>query len=272
MPDAIVAEHVSKRYWRRNPNRPHTIHAALMRGLRGLRSTEMFWALRDVSFRVPRGAMCGVIGRNGAGKSTLLRLLGGVDIPQEGAIAVHGRVGALLALGTGFHPELTGRENVFVSGVVYGLTRAEVRERFDSIVEFAELEDFIDSPLRIYSSGMAMRLGFAVACHMDPEVLLIDEVLSVGDASFEGKCLDRIERFKKSGCTIILISHGLDQIHSMCDEALWLDGGRLAAQGEPEAVIDQYLGATIGKSYGELNLPYANPHSGREAQQGIAAT
>jgi lipopolysaccharide transport system ATP-binding protein len=260
MRDAIVLEHVSKRYWRRNPNRPRTIHEALMRGLRGLRASESFWALRDVSFRVPRGSMFGVIGRNGAGKSTLLRLLGGVDVPQEGKLRIDGRVGALLTLGAGFHPDLTGRENVFISGVVHGLTRAEVRRRFDEIVEFSEVGQFIDDPVRIYSSGMQMRLRFAVAIHMEPEILLIDEVLSVGDAAFEGKCLDRIRKFKASGCTIILISHGLDQIHAMCDEAIWLESGRLAAQGEPEFVIDKYLNATIGKSWSEIELPYAKAH------------
>jgi lipopolysaccharide transport system ATP-binding protein len=237
-----------------------------MRGLRGLRATESFWALRDVSFRVPRGTMCGVIGRNGAGKSTLLRLLGRVDVPHEGSLRVRGRVGALLTLGTGFHPDLTGRENVYVSGVVYGLTRAEVRQRFDSIVAFAEVEQFIDSPLRIYSTGMAMRLAFAVACHLEPDVLLIDEVLSVGDAAFEGKCLDRIRRFKASGCTIILISHGLDQIHAMCDEAIWLESGRLAAQGKPEYVIDRYLNATIGKSWSDMELPYAKAQGHHDEQ------
>jgi lipopolysaccharide transport system ATP-binding protein len=261
MRDAIVVENLGKRYSRHNPNRPRTIHEALLRGLRGLRSTESFWALREVSFRVRRGSMLGVIGRNGAGKSTLLRILGAVEIPDEGSVKTSGRVGALLTLGAGFHPDLTGRENVFVSGVVHGLTRAEVRQRFDAIVEFSEVGSFIDDPVRIYSSGMQMRLRFAVAIHMEPEVLLIDEVLSVGDASFERKCRDRINSFRADGCTIILISHGLDQIREMCDATIWLEDGRLAAQGSPDGVIEKYLQATNGKLLGQ---PAIKPHAERD--------
>jgi lipopolysaccharide transport system ATP-binding protein len=247
MRDAIIVENLGKRYSRRNSNRPRTIHEAVTRGLRGLRPKEHFWALRELSFRVRRGSMLGVIGRNGAGKSTLLRMLGAVDIPNEGSVKTSGRVGALLTLGAGFHPDLTGRENVFISGVVHGLTRSEVQKRFDAIVEFSEIKDFIDDPVRIYSSGMQMRLRFAVAIHMEPEVLLIDEVLSVGDASFECKCRDRIDRFRSAGCTVVLISHGLDQVREMCDEAIWLESGRLAEQGAPNRVIDRYLDETSGK-------------------------
>jgi lipopolysaccharide transport system ATP-binding protein len=249
MPDALIVEKLGKCYSRHNPNRPRSIHEALLRGLRSLRATENFWALRDVSFRVPRGSMLGVIGRNGAGKSTLLRLLGGVERPDEGVVTCRGRLGALLTLGAGFHPDLTGRENVFVSGVIHGLTRAEVRERFDSIVEFAEVADFIDDPLRIYSSGMQMRLRFAVAIHMEPEILLIDEVLSVGDAAFQRKCLERIEQIKARGCTIVLISHDVGSIRQMCDAAIWLDAGRISGHGAPEAVVKQYLTATKGPPY-----------------------
>lgn len=239
--DAIIVENLGKRYPRKNPNRPRSIHEALLRGLRGWRSTEDFWALRNVSFRVPRGSMLGVIGRNGAGKSTLLRLLGGLEPPTEGRVTRNGQVGALLTLGAGFHPDLTGRENVFVSSVIHGLTRAEVRRRFDAIVDFAEVRDFIDEPVRIYSSGMQMRLRFAVAIHMQPEILLIDEVLSVGDQAFQQKCLDRIRQILRGGSTIVLISHSLDQIRQMCDEALWLDGGRLRTSSDPETVICRYL-------------------------------
>jgi lipopolysaccharide transport system ATP-binding protein len=255
MRDAIVVEHVSKRYWRRNPNRPRTIHEALMRGLRGLRTTESFWALRDVSFRVPRGSMFGVIGRNGAGKSTLLRLLGGVDVPYEGMVQLNGRVGALLTLGAGFHPDLTGRENVFISGVVHGLTRAEVRRRFDAIVEFSEVGQFIDDPVRIYSSGMQMRLCFAVAIHMEPDILLIDEVLSVGDAAFQKRCLERIQEIKASGSTIVVISHSTDDVRELCDESIWLDGGRLVALGPSDSVVERYLFATTGASLHEETVP-----------------
>jgi lipopolysaccharide transport system ATP-binding protein len=246
MPDALIVEKLGKCYSRRNPNRPRSIHEALLRGLRGMRAKESFWALRDASFRVPRGSMLGIVGRNGAGKSTLLRLLGGVERPDEGVVTCRGRLGALLTLGAGFHPDLTGRENVFVSGVIHGLTRAEVRQRFESIVAFAEVADFIDEPVRIYSSGMQMRLRFAVAIHMEPEILLIDEVLSVGDAAFQRKCLDRIEQIKARGATIVLISHGLDQIREMCDEAIWLDAGRVSGHGAPDVVVKQYLTATKG--------------------------
>ncbi len=246
MTDAVIAENLSKRYWRRNVHRPLSIHQALTRRLRNLGATESFWALRNVSFRVPRGGMLGVCGRNGAGKSTLLRLLSAVDVPNEGVVTAHGRVGALLTLGAGFHPELTGRENVFVSGVVHGLTRAEVRQRFDSIVDFSEVRDFIDNPVRIYSSGMQMRLRFAVAIHMEPDILLIDEVLSVGDAAFQRKCLDRINEIRARGCTIVLISHDVGTIRDLCDQAIWLNSGELAAEGDPREVVDQYLAATNG--------------------------
>jgi lipopolysaccharide transport system ATP-binding protein len=244
--DAIVVENLGRRYPRRNPNRPRSIHEALNSGLRGLRATEDFWALRNVSFRVPRASMLGVVGRNGAGKSALLRVLGGLEPPNEGTVDVHGRVGALLTLGAGFHPDLTGRENVFVSSVVLGLTRAEVRARFDSIVDFAEVGDFIDDPVRIYSSGMQMRLRFAVAIHLQPEILLIDEVLAVGDGAFQRKCHDRIRQITAAGSTIVLISHGLNQIEEMCDQVIWLDGGHVAAHGAPGPVIAQYLSATNG--------------------------
>jgi lipopolysaccharide transport system ATP-binding protein len=185
--------------------------------------------------------MVGVVGPNGAGKSTLLRLLGDVGRPDEGQVTVHGRIGALLDLGVGFHPDLTGRENVFINGVIAGLTRREVAQRFDSIVAFAELEEFIDNPLRTYSTGMQMRLGFAVAAHTDPEILLIDEILAVGDLAFQRKCLDRIDRFKAQGCTIVLVSHDATSIQQLCDEALWLRRGKLVAYGPADVVAEQYI-------------------------------
>jgi lipopolysaccharide transport system ATP-binding protein len=185
--------------------------------------------------------MLGVIGANGAGKSTLLRLIGGVGRPDQGSVQAHGRIGALLDLGVGFHPELSGRENVFISGVIAGLTRREVAQRFASIVDFAELQRFIESPLRTYSTGMQMRLAFAVAVHTAPEILLIDEVLAVGDASFQRKCLECIAQFKAEGCAIILVSHDTTLIQQLCDEVLWLRAGRVAAQGDPEMVVGQYL-------------------------------
>jgi lipopolysaccharide transport system ATP-binding protein len=189
------------------------------------------------------GRALGLIGRNGSGKSSLLRLIGQVGRPDEGQVQTQGRIGALLDLGANFHPELTGRENVFVSGIVAGLTRRQVQERFEAIVAFAELEDFIDSPLRTYSTGMQMRLAFAVAVHTDPQLLLIDEVLAVGDISFQQKCLERIQQFKSEGCTIVYVSHDLTSVTQLCDEVIWLNEGQIMAHNSAEAVVEQYLAA-----------------------------
>jgi lipopolysaccharide transport system ATP-binding protein len=241
MSDAIRVNGLAKQFRRYPADRPHTFKEVLTRGLRGLKPLEQFWALHDVSFSVAAGRMLGIIGGNGAGKSTLLRLIGGVGRPDRGSIQVRGRIGALLDLGIGFHPELSGRDNVFISGVIAGLTRRAVMQRFESIVAFAELQQFIDSPLRTYSTGMQMRLAFAIAVHTTPEVLLIDEVLAVGDASFQRKCLERIAQFKAEGCAIVLISHDTSLVRDLCDEALWLRAGRVAAHGSPEMVIEQYL-------------------------------
>jgi lipopolysaccharide transport system ATP-binding protein len=241
MADAVVVQGLGKRFRRHHGDKPQTLKETLLHGLGRRRPTEYFWALRNVSFRIPPGRMVGVIGPNGAGKSTLLRLMGAVGRPDEGHVEVNGRIGALLELGAGFHPDLTGRENVFVNGVIAGLTRQEVARRLDSIVEFAELEQFIDSPLRTYSTGMQMRLGFAVAVHTDPEILLIDEILAVGDLAFQSKCLDRIAQFKAGGCTIVLVTHDASLVERLCDEALWLRGGRVVAYGPAAVVSDQYV-------------------------------
>jgi len=241
---SLVVNGLSKQFYRYYADRPWTLHETLARGLRRFHPFERFWALRDVSFSVAVGRMVGLIGANGSGKSTLLRLVGGVGRPDEGSIEVYRRMGALLDLGTGFHPDLTGRENVFVNGVICGLTRREVADRFDSIVSFAELEAFIDNPIRTYSTGMQMRLGFAIAVHAEPEVLLIDEILSVGDHSFQRKSFDRIAQFKAKGCTIILVTHNMEVVREVCDEAIWLDGGRLVLHGRPDIVVDQYIAAS----------------------------
>jgi lipopolysaccharide transport system ATP-binding protein len=241
MKDAIIVEGLGKEFARYHPKRPHTIMTAVLSGMRNLKAQSRFWALRDISFSVAPGKMLGILGQNGAGKSTLLQLIGGVGAPDEGSIKVNGRIGALLDLGVGFHPELTGRENVFVAGVVAGLTEKEVRRRFNDIVEFAELGNFIENPVRTYSSGMQMRLGFAVAVHTDPEILLVDEFLSVGDLAFQSKCLQRITEFKERGCAIILISHKATQIQEFCDEAMWLHAGRLIALGDPKEITKFYI-------------------------------
>src|SRR5689334_22916802 len=241
MQGSISVQGVSRAYRRYHADRPWTLQEALTRGLRGLRAAEVFWALRDVTFTIAPGRMAGVVGPNGAGKSTLLRLVGGVGRPDTGRIQVNGRMGALLDLGAGFHAELTGRENVYISGVISGLTRSEIRRQFDSIIDFAELAAFVDSPLRTYSSGMIMRLAFAVAAHIEPEILLIDEVLSVGDLAFQEKCLRRIADFKAQGCTILLVSHNINEVERLCDEVIWLRTGHLVAHGPTAEVTAEYI-------------------------------
>jgi homopolymeric O-antigen transport system ATP-binding protein len=259
MGNAIVVQGLGKQFRRYHPDRPVTLNETFLRGLRRLWPADRFWALRDVSFSVPHGRTVGVIGANGSGKSTLLRLIAGVGRPSEGRAIVHGHVGALLDLGAGFHDDLTGRENVFINGIVRGLTRREVTERFDSILTFAELQEFIDSPLRTYSSGMRMRLAFAVAVHVEPEVLLIDEVLSVGDISFQRKCLERIARFRCRGGTILLASHEMAVLRGICDDALWLRAGRVAAYGSIQTVAEQYE-AAVEKESGRP-MPVGQPAS-----------
>lgn len=241
MNEAIIVQRLGKRFFQHHPERPNTIMEAALSGWRKLESVDCFWALRDVSFTVSPGEMLGIIGRNGAGKSTLLQLIGGVGRPEEGMVKLRGRVGALLDLGAGLSADLTGRENVFVCGVVAGLTRREVAKNFNSIVEFAELRQFIENPVRTYSTGMQMRLAFSIAVHTDPNVLLIDEFLSVGDLSFQAKCLERITRLKAEGCAIVYISHSVEQIQELCDQVLWLRQGKVVAHGEPEVVVGQYL-------------------------------
>ena len=241
---AIELDHVSKVYRRHGRRRQFaTLKSALLTGslVRHLRPDESFSALRDVSVSVSKGACFGVIGRNGSGKSTLLKLVAGITKPTSGSVRVHGRVSALIELGAGFHPEISGRENVFINGIMLGLSRREISDRFDEIVEFAELEDFIDAPVKTYSSGMYMRLGFAVAINVDPDILLVDEVLAVGDAGFSLKCLDKFAEFKRRGKTILLVTHGLSMVERFCDEAVWLEAGESRTIGDPKRVVQRYL-------------------------------
>jgi lipopolysaccharide transport system ATP-binding protein len=240
VPGRIRTVKLGKRFRRYRADRPRSAKEAFLRGLRGIRSSETFWALRNVDLEIGPGRMLGIIGHNGAGKSTLLQLICGVGRLDEGSVETRGRVAGLLELGAGFHPDLTGRENVLVSGVIAGLTRSEVLHRFDSIVEFAELASFIDSPLRTYSQGMRLRLGFAIATHTEPEVLVIDEMLAVGDRRFRRKCLDRIAEFKSTGCAIAIASHDLNSVREHCDEAIQLRHGEIVARGASEAVARQY--------------------------------
>jgi len=240
MKNAINVEGLGKKFYHFSKERPTTVLEMLVRGLPGLRPERVFWGLRGIDFQIAPGQIVGVIGENGAGKSTLLQLLGGVGRPDEGRVEVNGRIGGFLDLKAGLRPDLTGRENIYISGVISGLTRQEVDVRFDSIVDFAEIGEFIESPLRTYSTGMQMRLAFAVAAHTNPDILLIDEVLAVGDEAFRRKCFDRLEQFKKEGVTIVIVSHQVNQVRELCDEVLWLHNGHLVAHGDPEMVVGQY--------------------------------
>jgi len=242
--NAIELTNVSKIYRRYSHRRQFaTLKSALLsRSLvRDLNPDETFPAVEDVTVTVPAGRTLGVIGRNGSGKSTLLKLVAGITKPTTGLVTVNGRISALIELGAGFHPEISGRENVFINGIMLGLTKREITRRFDEIVEFAELEDFIDAPVKTYSSGMYMRLGFAVAIHVDPDVLLVDEVLAVGDEGFTHKCLDKFGEFKRRGKTILLVTHSLGLVERFCDEALWMDAGRKRATGDPKRVVGAYI-------------------------------
>jgi ABC-type polysaccharide/polyol phosphate transport system ATPase subunit len=242
--NAIEVRGVRKRYRRYGRRRTFgTLKSALLSGgvVRDLRPDDEFEALKGVSFEVAAGRTLGIVGRNGSGKSTMLKLLAGIGKPTAGAIRIDGRVSALIELGAGFHPEISGRENVYINGMMLGLSKREIARRFDDIVAFAELEEFIDAPVKTYSSGMYMRLGFAVAINVDPEVLLVDEVLAVGDEAFTHKCLDKFAEMRRRGRTVVLVTHSLDLVLRFCDEALWLDDGQVRAQGDPKRVVDAYL-------------------------------
>lgn len=241
MSHSVLVKNVSKGFNRHGADRAWTLQERIARGLRRVSRPEYFWALRDVSFTVGQGRTVGLVGANGSGKSTMLRLIGGVGRPDAGDIQVNGRIGALLDLGAGFHPELTGRENCVMAGILNGLSRRETLERMDAIVSFAGLERAIDNPVRTYSTGMRMRLAFSVAVHADPDILIIDEVLSVGDVVFQQKCLDRISAFKASGCSILLVSHEAGVVADLCDDAVWLQYGRLMAAGAADDVVRDYM-------------------------------
>lgn len=240
--DAVALEGVSKRFRK----------LVLRSGYTTLKTTltqivakdrppiEYVDALIDVSLTVPAGATVALVGKNGSGKSTLIRIVAGIYKPDAGRASTQGRVSTLIELGTGFHPEFTGRENVYISGIILGLTKKEIRRRFDDIVAFAEIEKFIDAPVRTYSSGMYMRLAFSVAVHVDPDILLVDEVLAVGDETFVGRCLDKMTEFKKQGKTILVATHDLALVERWCDRALLLESGRVRAQGLPADVVAAY--------------------------------
>jgi len=246
----ITVEDVSKRY-RKGQTGYHTLREDLYNltgSLFHLRKKRLedadekhILALKDVSFQIEQGERVGIIGRNGSGKTTLLRLLAGITRPTHGKIAVKGRLGVLIELMAGFHPELTGRENIYLNGAIMGMTQKEVRRKFDEIVAFAELEDFIDTPIKRYSSGMHVRLGFAVAAHLDPEILLVDEVLAVGDAAFQKKCLGKMGVAAPEGRTVVFVSHNMTAVQSLCERTFWLHDGKVMADGDTGTVISSYL-------------------------------
>jgi lipopolysaccharide transport system ATP-binding protein len=246
--EIITFEHVSKRY-RLSRLGSKSIREELSRSLtRFVRKhqapvmddTDHFTALDDVTFAIEQGETVGIIGSNGAGKSTILKLLAHITYPTEGKIAVLGSVASLIEVAAGFHPELTGRENIYLYGAIMGMRRAEVREKFDEIVDFSELQHFIDAPVKRYSSGMYIRLGFSVAAHIHPQVLLVDEVLAVGDAAFREKCLQRVHELQRSGTTIVLVSHDTVVVEELCDRVLFMQHGRVHSQGRPRTVIEDY--------------------------------
>jgi ABC-type polysaccharide/polyol phosphate transport system ATPase subunit len=212
---------------------------------------EAFWALRDVSFEMAAGEVLGIIGRNGAGKSTLLKVLSRITEPTEGRLVLRGRVASLLEVGTGFHPELTGRENIFLNGAILGMTRAEIVRKFDEIVAFAEVERFLDTPVKRYSSGMYVRLAFAVAAHLEPEILVVDEVLAVGDAEFQKKCLGKMRDVSRGGRTVLFVSHNMAAIQALCGRAIWLEHGAIAFDGPVDAAVARYLKAALGGRSGQ---------------------
>lgn len=233
----VEAREVSKKY-RLVHERNNSLKATIMRGRRTV--SEDFWALRDVSFEVAEGETFALIGENGSGKSTMLKCLTGILRPNHGSVRVEGKVSALLELGAGFHHELSGRENVYLNGAILGLSQKELRRRFDEIVDFAGIGPFIDEPVKNYSSGMYVRLGFSVAINVDPDVLLVDEVLAVGDEAFQRKCLEKFSELKRNGKTVVMVSHGLVGVQNMCDRVAWFSHGQLMQVGEPRAVIEAY--------------------------------
>jgi lipopolysaccharide transport system ATP-binding protein len=250
-PLALSFRGVEKIFRRRHiPGGHTTMKSQLVAAILGRTRTvpeRTLTVLRDIDFEVPRGTTLGVVGQNGSGKSTLLKLIAGIYRPTRGKVEVHGRLSALIELGAGFHPEFSGRENVYINGIILGRTRRELDGLMDRIVDFAELREFIDEPVRTYSSGMYMRLAFSVATHVDPEILVIDEILAVGDEHFQRKSRQRIEEFQQAGKTMVLVTHDAGTVERFCNRAIWLDGGRIAATGAPAEVIARYREAVLAR-------------------------
>ena len=264
---ALAVEDLGKRYsiLHRRANGDglrHAIEAAVRSPVKWLRARtsqgsqkQDFWALRGVNFTVQRGEVVGIIGRNGAGKSTLLKILSRITPPTEGKARVEGRIASLLEVGTGFHQELTGRENIFLNGAILGMTRAEIIRKFDEIVAFSEIEEFLDTPVKRYSSGMYVRLAFAVAAHLDPEILIIDEVLAVGDAAFQRKCLGKMESFAQKGRTVLFVSHNMEAVSNLCSRVIWMQNGQVHLDGPSDEVVNAYF-KSLEASYSFVNDQY----------------
>jgi len=266
---AIALDRVSKSYrlWGRRSQFATLKSALLKRDVR-LSPEATVPAVKEVSFAVDKGEAFGIVGRNGSGKSTLLKLISGILKPTSGRISVNGRIAALIELGAGFHPEITGRENIYINGIMLGLSRREIDARFDRIVDFSGIRDFIDQPVKTYSSGMYVRLGFAVAVHVDPDILLIDEVLSVGDEEFSAKCIAKIQEMKYRGVTLVFVTHQLDQVRNLCDRALWLDHGEAVQIGDPVRVVDAYLQQVAAPHTAPPEEPAAKPPTDEEERFG----
>ncbi len=270
----VVANNITKYY--KKYSRKHkflTLKSALVSRtlFSDLKKDEIFKALNGVSFQIEEGKTVSIIGENGSGKSTLLKILAGISKPTGGEIITRGRISALIELGAGFHPEISGRENIFINGIILGLSKKKIQEKFDDIVRFAELEEFIDNPVKSYSSGMYMRLGFSIAINVDPDILLIDEVLAVGDAAFVPRCLDKINEFKRQGKTIIFVSHDLSTVERISDEVIWLKNGNIEMQGYPKRVTDaylEYIGNRSLKRAAEQHREEAGKHDGNEKNWG----
>ncbi len=271
---AITIENLGKRYnighqQTKGDGMRHAIEGAMRAPISWLRSRQKkrqranFWALRDVSLQIKRGEVVGIIGRNGAGKSTLLKILSRITVPTEGRIRINGRIASLLEVGTGFHQELTGRENIFLNGAILGMSRAEIVRKFDEIVEFSEIEEFLDTPVKHYSSGMYVRLAFAVAAHLEPEILIVDEVLAVGDVAFQRKCLGKMGSFAQSGRTVLFVSHNMEAVRNLCQRVIWMKDGHLHKDGKAEEIIEAYFNSTSD----ELSFSCANPDYGLTIQK-----
>ncbi len=264
---AIETENLSKQYVLGTLGSYETLREKLAGIGRRRPERDTIWALRDVSLALEPGQSLGVVGRNGAGKTTLLRVLARITEPTSGEARVTGRTGALLEVGTGFHPELTGAENVYLGGAVLGMRRAEVRRRFDEIVEFAGIQSFLDTPVKRYSTGMFLRLAFSVAAHLETEVLLVDEVLAVGDAEFQRRCLGKMDELGREGRTVVFVSHDAGAVTRLCDRAIWLEGGRVVREGDAEEVVGSYMDTLLGRSGEWLPIP---EHSGPVKLDGVA--